>query len=48
MRGDAAEHVAQVGFRVQAIHLRRLDETIQHSCPLASVVGTGEEVIAAA
>ena len=40
--GDSDEHMAQVGFRIQSIHLRRLDETIQDSRLLSSVVGTGD------
>src|ERR1700726_622072 len=46
--GDAGKHVAQVGFGVEAVQFRRLDQRVHGGGPLAAAVGAGEEPILSA
>ena len=48
MVGDAGEHVAQVGFGVEAVELGGLDERVDRGGTLAAGVGAGEELILSA
>src|SRR5512147_2050244 len=45
MRGDAGEHVAQPGERVDAVQLAGLDQTIDGGGTLSAGIRTGEEPI---
>jgi hypothetical protein len=46
--GDAGKHVAQVGFGVEAVQFRRLDQRVHGGGTLAAAVGAGEEPILSA
>jgi hypothetical protein len=41
--GDATEDVTQIGFRVETVQFRRLDQGIHAGGTLAAAVGTGED-----
>ena len=44
-RDDPGEHVAQVGLRIDPIHLAGFDERGDDRPMLAAAVGAGEEMI---
>ena len=43
--GDAAEHVAQVGFGIEPVELGRADQAVDRGGALAAGVGAGKEVV---
>ena len=45
--GNFGDGVSQIGFRIEAVELRRLDERVDRRGALAAGVGTGEEVVLA-
>src|SRR6187402_3777995 len=45
---DLCEHVAQIGLRIEAVHLASFDERGNDRPMLAAAVGAGEEVVLAA
>lgn len=48
MIGNAPEHMAQIRFGIHTVELGAPDQTVEDSGTLASAIGTGEEVVAAA
>jgi hypothetical protein len=42
------ENVAEIGLRIEAVELRRLDQGVHGSGTLATTVGAGEEPVLAA
>jgi hypothetical protein len=46
--GDAGEHVAQVGLRIEAVQGRGLDERVENRSPTTTGVRAGKEVVLAA
>ena len=46
--GEAGEHVGEPGLRIDAVELGGLDEGVDGGCPLATVVGAGEQPVLAA
>jgi len=47
MPADVRQHIAQVGFRLDAVELCRADERIEHRCALAAGIGAGEQPVLA-
>jgi len=45
MVGDAGEHVAQIGLRVESAHLGGLDEGIHRCRANAAGIGAGKKVV---
>ena len=43
--GDAGQHVAQVGARIDTIEFAAADERVHRGCPLAPAVGASKEEI---
>ena len=48
MLADASEHIAQVGFGVEAVQARCSDQSIEDGRASASGVGPGEQIVATA
>ena len=48
MFGDAAEHVAEVGFWVEVVQLGGFDEAVEGGGAFGATVRTGEQLILAA
>ena len=46
--GDAAEHVTQVGFGIEAVQFGRLDQRVYRCGALAAAIGAGEDPILSA
>ncbi len=42
---DTGEHITQPGFGVDEVEPGGLDERVDRRCPLAPLVGAGEEVV---
>ena len=47
MLGDALEHVAQIGFGIEAIELRGAEQRVDRRGAFAAGIGTGEEIVLA-
>jgi hypothetical protein len=45
MVGDTADHLAQGGFRAEAIELGGFDKRIDYGSALAAGIGAGEQII---
>ena len=45
MIGDAGQDVGEIGLRIDAVQLGRLDDGVENSGPLAAGIGAGEEII---
>jgi hypothetical protein len=43
MGGDTEEDISQPSLRIDAIHLRRDDETVHGCCTLSAAIGPAEE-----
>ena len=48
MVGDAVDHLAQIGFRIEAVELGGFDERVSRGGALAAGIGAGEQIVLAA
>jgi len=45
--GDAREHVAEVGFRIDAVQLGRADQAVDRGGAVAAGIGSSKQVVLA-
>jgi hypothetical protein len=48
MVGDAVDHLAQIGFRIEAVELGGFNERVSRGGALAAGIGAGEQIVLAA
>ena len=45
MVGDAADHLAQIGFRIEAVELGGFDKRLGYGTAPSAGIGSGEQIV---